>query len=163
MSVRHPSIGRFRGPRTSGTRSAGSRAVLGFVCAAAVALTAACGSSTGPAADSPSMGPSTASPESPEPTTAETPAPAAPAPAAEFVVTIKDFMYDVPDSVPAGSTITVVNEDAEPHTVTAAGNKAFDINVAGGATETFTAEAGTYELVCLFHGNMKGTLVVELP
>ena len=163
MSVRHPSISRFRGPRTSGTRSAGSRAVLGLVCVAAVALTAACGSSSEPAADSPSMGLSTTSPGSPDPTTAETPAPAAPAPAAEFVITIKDFMYDIPDAVPAGSTITVVNEDAEPHTVTAVGDKAFDVNVAGGATETFTAEAGTYELVCLFHGNMKGTLVVGVP
>ena len=83
------------------------------------------------------------------------------APAEEFVITIKDFEYTVPDSVPAGATVKVVNEDSQAHTVTK--KDTFNVNVGPNATAEFTApEAmGTDDFTCLFHGNMKGTLVTS--
>lgn len=82
--------------------------------------------------------------------------------AEEFVITIVDFAYELPDTVPPGATVTVVNEDSAAHTVTSSPAGAFDVNVTGGQTATFTApeEPGEYGIICLFHGNMTATLVV---
>jgi plastocyanin len=82
-------------------------------------------------------------------------------PAEQFVITIKDFSYTVPESVPAGATVTVVNEDTEAHTVTA--KDEFDVTVGPGATGEFTApqDMDRHDFVCLFHGNMKDTLVTS--
>ncbi len=68
----------------------------------------------------------------------------------------------VPASVPAGSTITITNNDAEAHTVTSKPG-GFDVKVAGrGGTAQLTApQAGSYSLTCDFHANMSGTLVVQ--
>ena len=136
---------------TAGRRP--SRAALAAIGVLVAALTAGCGSSDDGATASTDTSPST----SPEPSEGSSPAPAE-----EIVITISDFSYEVPDSVPAGATVTVVNEDDAAHTVTASGDAGFDVNVAGGATGTFTApdEAGDYEFTCTFHGNMTGTLVV---
>lgn len=81
-------------------------------------------------------------------------------PAQEFVITIADFAYEVPDTVPPGSTITVVNNDSEAHTVTSSGD--FDVAVTSGESATFPApqEPGEYTISCLLHGNMTATLVV---
>lgn len=112
----------------------------------------------------------TASASSPTPTATSTPAAegggggtvsAAPqAPAEEYVITIVDFAYEVPATVPPGATITVVNDDSAAHTVTSRGN--FDVAVTTGASATFTApeEPGEYTITCLYHGNMTATLVV---
>ncbi len=83
------------------------------------------------------------------------------APAEEYVITIKDFDYTVPESVPAGATVTVVNEDAQAHTVTEKGK--FDVTVGPNGTGEFVApeEMGEYDFICLFHGNMKDTLVTS--
>lgn len=83
--------------------------------------------------------------------------------ASRAVITIKDFAFDVPASVSAGATVTVVNNDTMSHTVTSTQKGAFDVTIAGGATVTFTAPAksGTYDFVCSFHGNMKATLTVS--
>ncbi|MEP6630600.1 MAG: cupredoxin domain-containing protein [Lapillicoccus sp.] len=74
---------------------------------------------------------------------------------------MKDFMFTVPASVPAGSSVTITNNDSEAHTVTSK-DGGFDVKVAGrGGTAQLTApKAGTYTLTCDFHANMKGTLVV---
>ena len=143
---------------TAGRRP--SRVALAATGVLVAALTAGCGSSDDDAtagtdtSPSSSSGPSSTSPEPSEGSS--------PAPAEEVVITISDFSYEAPDSVPAGATVTVVNEDDVAHTVTASGDGGFDVNVAGGATGTFTApdEAGDYEFTCTFHGNMTGTLVV---
>ena len=89
--------------------------------------------------------------------------PGAATPAGDARVTIKDFTYDVPDSVEPGETVTVVNEDSAPHTLTAKDKGGFDVQVAGGATQTFTApkEPGEYGIICTFHPQMSGTLVVK--
>lgn len=78
-------------------------------------------------------------------------------------ITIKDFSYSGPVSVAPGATVTVVNQDAQKHTLTAK-DKAFDVTVdGGGGTGTFTAPStpGSYSYVCTFHANMSDTLVVK--
>jgi plastocyanin len=76
------------------------------------------------------------------------------------VIVIQDFSFDVPDEVPAGTTITVRNEDSTTHTVTA-DDGSFDVEVEGGTTATFTSpSAGSYPFHCEIHSSMKGELQV---
>ena len=76
---------------------------------------------------------------------------------------IKQFKYGPPIlSVPVGTTVTWVNHDEEPHTVTS-GTGAF--SSAGLVNEdtfvqTFT-KPGTYPYYCAIHPYMKGTLIVK--
>jgi plastocyanin len=123
------------------------------VCALAVTATAACGASdtgknAGPAA--------TSTPSSSAPPTSSAPA------ASQSVITIKDFGFETPASVPAGATVMVKNDDGTAHSVTGSGSGSFDVVIQPHATATFTApdKAGKYRFVCKFHGNMKGTLTV---
>ena len=83
-------------------------------------------------------------------------------PAAAAVITIVDFAFATPASIPAGATVTVTNKDSTAHTVTATGKGGFDVTIQGGASETFTAPdaPGSYPFVCTFHGNMSGVLTV---
>ena len=83
------------------------------------------------------------------------------APAANQI-TIKDFMF-APASltIKAGTTVTWLNEDEEPHTVVSAGlfrSKAIDTK----ETFTFTFEKpGEYHFVCTIHPQMMGTVIVQ--
>jgi len=143
-------------------RGPGTRGWSGLLCVAVLALTAACGSSAGNGTASPVMAQSAPAMMSPEPSRTETPAAGAPA-AQEAVIMIKDYKFTVPTSVPAGATVKVVNGDSMAHSVTATAGGGFDITIAGGATATFKAPAmaGSYDFDCMFHGNMKGVLVVS--
>ena len=142
----------------SPARTIGLRARALLVGATIVALTAACSST--PAAD-PAVPPASTSTTATMPSPDASPSPAPPA-ASAVVITIKDFAFEVPATVPAGSMVTVTNEDAMSHTVTSSEAGAFDVTLAGGATATFRAPStpGSYGFVCSFHGNMTGTLVV---
>lgn len=84
-------------------------------------------------------------------------------PASAATVTITGFAYEVPSSIPPGATVKVINKDSAPHTVTAKDKGGFDVEVDGGKTATFTApaEPGEYGIICTFHPNMSGTLVVK--
>jgi plastocyanin len=64
-------------------------------------------------------------------------------------------------TVTRGDTVTWVNKDPFPHTVTARG--AFDSgDIPAGAKWTFVArKPGTYGYICTYHPNMKGVLKVE--
>lgn len=83
--------------------------------------------------------------------------------AGEAVITIRDFAYEVPASVKPGATVTVTNADSAPHTLTAKDKGGFDIEVPGGATVIFQAPdaPGEYGIICSFHPQMTGTLVVK--
>lgn len=83
-------------------------------------------------------------------------------PAAELTIHIKSFAYTGPDSVPAGATVSVMNMDAQAHTVTA-DDGSFDAVVKPGTTVTFTApkKPGSYTYFCTYHSSMHGTLVVK--
>lgn len=78
-------------------------------------------------------------------------------------VHIKNFMF-VPATltVAAGTTVTFVNDDEEPHTVTSS-DKSFDsegLDTNQKFTHTF-AKAGTYTYFCEVHPYMHGTVVVK--
>lgn len=137
---------------------------------------AGCGSSSGTGAgQTPQAEDATTSAEAPETEESETEESeteeeSAPAEASEdaeasgdVVITVKDFAYQMPESVSPGATITVVNEDSTPHSVTSDEEGLFDVTFKGDETATFTApeEPGEYPYVCIFHGNMKDTLVVK--
>lgn len=81
----------------------------------------------------------------------------------EGVITIRDFKYEVPASVKPGAMVTVTNADSAPHTVTAKDGGGFDVEVPGGATVIFQAPVapGEYGIICTFHPQMNGTLVVQ--
>lgn len=135
-----------------------------------VVLVAACGAPddrpAGPAsATPPPVSSETPSQTEPAPTDAG-PTDAAPgatdeAPAEEIVLTIADFAFDVPVTVPPGAEVTVVNEDTSFHTVTAA-DGSFDVDAPGGQTVTFTApeEPGEYAFSCTPHPQMTAMLTV---
>jgi plastocyanin len=133
------------------------RVALGTALATGALLLAGCGggSSSAPASTdsmtSMSMGSSPTSSSSGGTTTG-----------AVATVTIKDFAFDSPSSVAPGATVTVTNEDAEAHTLTADGAGGFDVKIDPGASETFTAptKPGSYPFHCDYHSNMRGTLTV---
>jgi len=81
---------------------------------------------------------------------------------ASHTVNIDAVAY-VPETltVHQGDTVTWVNKDPFPHTVTAKGS--FDSHdIAAGASWRFVArKAGVYDYICTLHPNMKGTLKVE--
>ena len=77
--------------------------------------------------------------------------------------TIKDFMF-APASltVKAGTTVTWLNEDEEPHTVVSASglfrSKAIDTKES--FTYTFD-KPGEYHFICTIHPQMTGTVIVQ--
>jgi len=81
---------------------------------------------------------------------------------AKHTVTIEAVKYDPPTlTVKQGDSVTWINKDPYPHTVTAAG--AFDSKDIGAEGKwTYVArKPGRYDYICTLHPNMKGTLVVE--
>ncbi|WP_299168904.1 cupredoxin domain-containing protein [uncultured Arthrobacter sp.] len=152
------------------------QSTLGLVIAAVLVGVAGCGSGGEPTSEPPPAETSSAAEPTAEATPEETTAPEEPtssgeaseapaeeAPAEEIVITIRNFEYEMPETVPAGAEITVVNEDTAPHTVTTTETEDFDAIVQGGETTTFTApsEPGEYPFFCTYHPNMTGTLVVS--
>ena len=83
--------------------------------------------------------------------------------AAGPTVSIDNFSFDPPTlTVPAGTTVTWVNHDDVPHTVTA-NDKAF-ASAALDTDERFSKQfsaAGTYPYYCAVHKHMTGKVVVE--
>lgn len=81
---------------------------------------------------------------------------------AAATIHIKSFAYSGPESVPAGSTVTVMNMDTQAHTLTA-DDGSFEAVVKAGTSVTFTAPAkpGAYPYHCTYHSNMHGTLTVK--
>jgi plastocyanin len=88
----------------------------------------------------------------------------APATTTAATITIRNFDYGAPASVPPGAVVTVTNLDSAAHTVTVDQGSAFDVEVrGGGGTATFTAPSvpGSYPYHCTFHPGMHGTLTVK--
>jgi plastocyanin len=83
-------------------------------------------------------------------------------PAKKHVVTIENMRYE-PASlvVKKGESITWVNKDIFPHTVSAAGK--FDSKeIAPNARWIYrSTKAGEFSYICTLHPNMKATLKVE--
>jgi plastocyanin len=105
---------------------------------------------------------STAPSTSPAPSASPAPATSASAATAQgATITIEDFDYTVPPSIAAGAQVQVVNNDGEAHTVTIPGGPSIVVPPRG-STMTFSApaKAGTYDIICDFHGNMTAQLVI---
>jgi plastocyanin len=79
-------------------------------------------------------------------------------------VTIENFTFTA-DPVPAGTTVTVANDDTTTHSVVSDDLELFttDTDLAAGTSGEFLApeEPGSYPFHCGIHSTMKGTLVVE--
>jgi plastocyanin len=77
-------------------------------------------------------------------------------------VHVKDFKYNpTPLTIHAGDRVTFVNDDDEPHTVTA-DDKSFDsagLDTAGTWQHVFV-KPGTYHYFCQIHPYMKAIIVV---
>lgn len=146
-------------PTSRNHRSAALRFAL-LAGAAALALSACA-----PAGNSPAAQPASSAPSSTMTMDSGMGASAMPSAgnaAATATIHIKSFAYSGPDSVPAGSEVTVMNMDTEAHTVTA-DDGSFDAVVKAGTSVTFTApkNPGTYAYHCTYHSNMHGTLTVK--
>lgn len=133
-----------------------AREVMTSLSVLVLASTVACGGGGEPAAAPPSQSASSSSSE-PSPDSAGP----AEEPSEKVVITISDFAFQVPDSVPSGAQVTVVNEDSSYHTVTA-DDGTFDVGAREGQPVTFTApeQPGQYPFHCTPHPNMTATLVV---
>ncbi|WP_019684029.1 cupredoxin domain-containing protein, partial [Mycobacterium avium] len=92
----------------------------------------------------------------------QTPVTAPPAAAGPNQVVIDGFAFAPATlTVPAGTTVTWINRDEEPHTVAASDGSFHSPGMGTGAvfTHTFSA-AGTFDYVCSIHPMMRGTVVV---
>jgi plastocyanin len=90
-----------------------------------------------------------------------TAAPGQAAPAPAHVVTIANMSYGrVPTDLKVGDTLTWVNHDSVPHTVTAR-DHSFDVRINPGETVKMTMQkAGDTPFYCSLHPTMRGTLKV---
>ncbi len=76
-------------------------------------------------------------------------------------VTIKNFSFGQPLTVPVGTTVVWTNQDDVPHTVTATNGAFASRQLSKGATFKFTfAKEGTFDYSCTVHPNMKGQVIV---
>jgi len=148
-------------------------ALVALVSVAGVWLTAAAQDGTpaagagtpcpaGAATGTPGASPAAATPETTTP--AASPA-ASPAAGAEegCAVEIKDFAFNpAVVEIPVGTTITWTNADTVPHTATAPDGTFNSENLNQGQSYSHTFDAaGSHDYVCLYHANMKGTVVVQ--
>lgn len=81
------------------------------------------------------------------------------------VVQIENFSFNPPTlNVPAGTTVTWVNHDDEPHTATSSANPRTFASppLDTGDTFSFTfSTPGTYPYFCAIHPHMVGTIIVK--
>ncbi len=132
--------------------------------AAAIAFTAACGSTATPAAATAAPAATTAAPAAT--TAAPAATTAAPAAAPAVAIDILAFKFPANTDVAKGTKVTWTNKDTAKHTVTSGvrPNKdgAFDGQLDGGAVFSFTfATAGTFPYYCSLHSAMNATITVK--
>ena len=86
----------------------------------------------------------------------------APAPSDDATIVIVDFSFGEPLTVPVGTTVTIINNDSAPHTLTA-DDDSFDtgnIDI-GGQTQLTFDTPGTFAFHCNIHTSMTGSITVE--
>jgi plastocyanin len=83
-------------------------------------------------------------------------------PAAKHTVAIEGTSYK-PETITVkkGESVTWVNKDPFPHTVTAAGKFDSKSIAANGKWTYRTTKTGEFPYICTLHPNMKGTIRVE--
>ena len=80
----------------------------------------------------------------------------------QYVVSIVNMAYGtMPSGLKVGDSIVFVNKDSVPHTVTAR-DHSFDLRVGPGQRGRLSlTKAGTFQVYCIFHAPMRGTLIVS--
>src|SRR5947199_339271 len=80
------------------------------------------------------------------------------------VIVIENFAYSGQTTVLPGETVTVRNNDAAPHTLTAVDGSFTTPVIQPGKSATFKApkKAGAYAITCTIHPHMMGTLTVVI-
>ncbi|WP_102143757.1 cupredoxin domain-containing protein [Mycobacterium hubeiense] len=78
-------------------------------------------------------------------------------------ITIANMSFGEPITVDPGAQIKIVNDDSAEHSVTSQTEGQFDVHVDGNEEGTLTAptQPGEYAYHCIYHPNMKGTLIVK--
>jgi plastocyanin len=78
-------------------------------------------------------------------------------------VLVSNFAFDPPTlTINAGTTVTWVNQDEEPHTATSADGKFASPALDTDQSFSFRFDApGTYAYFCAVHPHMRGTIVVR--
>ena len=78
-------------------------------------------------------------------------------------ITIENMAFGQPLTVAPGAQISVANMDTVEHSVTSQTAGAFDLHVDGKQRGTLTAptQPGEYAFYCVYHPDMKGTLIVK--
>jgi plastocyanin len=86
---------------------------------------------------------------------------ASPRPPTNHVVTITGMDFGrIPADLKVGDTITWVNRDTVPHTVTAR-NRSFDLRLGAGQSKRMVLQkAGSIPIYCIYHPPMRGKLEV---
>lgn len=146
-----------------GRRAATAAGVL----TAALILVAACSSS--PSSSEPSTAPSAAPSTAPASVEPSAPASEGGAQSGDITVTIAGRSFGSDLTITAGSSVTFVNQDAVPHTVTNGkdgtpeANPLFDESLDAGATgEAIVFDTpGTFTVTCKIHRTMNLTITVE--
>jgi plastocyanin len=86
-----------------------------------------------------------------------------PADAAEAIVDISDFSFAPAQlTVPAGTTVTWINHDDEPHTIAESNMlfKSHALDTGDKFSFTFTTP-GRFQYFCTIHAHMVGSVVVQ--
>src|ERR1700754_1405486 len=78
-------------------------------------------------------------------------------------ITIANMAFGEPLTVAPGAEINIANNDSVEHSVTSETKGTFDVHVDGGKEKTLTAPThpGEYPFYCVYHPNMKATLIVK--
>jgi plastocyanin len=126
-----------------------------------VAAVAACGGS-GTATEEQDAGTATLTASPTETDEAATETATAPPAAGAPTITMADMSFGEPITVSPGAQITVINNDSVEHSVTSRDEGKFDVHVDGNQQATLTAptEPGEYQIYCIYHPSMTGTLIV---
>jgi plastocyanin len=77
-------------------------------------------------------------------------------------ITIENFAFSQPETLAAGGTVTVTNNDSATHTWTSDDDLFNSSGIDPGDSFEFTFdEAGTYTFFCSIHPNMTGSITVS--
>jgi plastocyanin len=81
--------------------------------------------------------------------------------ARDYAVPLANMSFGpIPSGLKVGDTITWVNKDSVPHTVTAR-DHSFDLRIGPGQrSQLKLTKAGSYQIYCILHAPMRGSFTV---
>lgn len=81
--------------------------------------------------------------------------------ARDYTVAMRNMAYGaIPSGLKIGDSITWVNKDSVPHTVTSR-DHSFDLRIGPGQSGRLSlTKAGSYQIYCILHSPMRGSFTV---